>query len=129
MLCSLCPEGFGGRYGVAMWPKRMGGMINVRLSRRVRTNAFPGAEVPVREAHLGERLGDSGFPRPCEAIQPEEALDLFIHQPILRLEEDLPPCPLQVPLSVERRLASTVWRILLSRVGSAVSNLSVTICE
>ena len=129
MLCRLRPEGFGGRCEIATCPKRMGGTIDVQLSRRVRANAFSGTKVPVREAHLGERLDDSGFARPCEGIQPEDALDLFVHQPILRLEEDLPPCPLQAPLSVEQRPASTVCRILLSRVRSTVSNLSVTICE
>ena len=92
MLRRLRPGGFGGRYEIAMWPKRMGGVIDVRLSRRVRANAFSGTKVPVREAHPGERLGDSGFACPCEAIWSEDALDLFVHQPILKLEENLPPC-------------------------------------
>ena len=48
------------------------------------------------------------FPIPCEVVRPEDALNLFVHQPILRSEEDLTHCPLRALMSVECRLASSV---------------------
>ena len=64
-----------------------------------------GSELPVREARIGERLGDGRFPRPGEAIQPEDALILFLRQPLLELEENFLPCPPQAPLHFPRAVA------------------------
>ena len=67
-----------------------------------------GPELPICKAHLGDCLGDGRFPRPHETIQPEDVLDFFVHQPILKLEEDSLPCPLQTPLPVPRAVTGFI---------------------
>ena len=37
------------------------------------------AKLPVRKAHLSERLGDGRFARSCKTIQPEDVLIPFVH--------------------------------------------------
>ena len=46
------------------------------------------------------------FSRPCEAVQPEDALILLVRQPILKLEEDLLPRSPQASLPVPRTVTS-----------------------
>jgi len=58
------------------------------------------AKLSIREANLGERLGDGRLSGPCKAIQPEYAVVLFVLQPMFELQENIPSRSPQAPLSV-----------------------------
>ena len=50
------------------------------------------AELSIREADFGERLGDGRLPCPRKTIQPEHVVVLFVLEPAFELQEDIRPC-------------------------------------
>ena len=75
------------------------------------------AKLPVYETHLRKRLGNSRLSSSGEAAEPEDALILFPHQPILELEEDTLPCALQAPWSVPGVVIGTRGMVHIGKQG------------
>ena len=64
-----------------------------------------GPQLPVRETHLCERLGDGRLPRPGKAVEPEHPFVLFIPRPLFELEKDLSSSSLHASLPVSAEIS------------------------
>ena len=64
------------------------------------------SELPVREACLRKRLGDSRLVSPGETVEPEHVFFSLVIQPGFKLGEDTSPSPLQASLPVATEISS-----------------------
>ena len=105
-------EGEGGEDGAEVAP-----VIEIARTKKARS------ELPVREARLGKRLGDGGFPGSGEAVKPEHAFVFVIIQPAFDLEEDISSSPLHASLSIPTQVSSVGGVIHPSEKGKVRSLL------
>ena len=81
------------------------------------------SELPVREARLGESLGDGGFSCSGEAVEPEDSFIFFIIQPAFDVGEDISPSPLHAPSSISAQISGVRGMIHPSQEGKVCSLL------
>jgi len=63
------------------------------------------AKLPVREARLCERLGNSRLSRPSETVEPVHVFILFVIEPGFKLGEDTSPGTLHASLPIPAEIS------------------------